>query len=543
MTEDPNMPEPKPKPSVVDRDEIRRQVVARAGEESRERPGGGSGSGGLPSNFVMQCFRANELGDGVLYARLHRGQFLYVKKMSQWLRWTGHHWELDIMERHKAAVENVVRAYEAEAARLREELSTAAGDKAAEAAINRQLSALRKRVDDLRGRQRRGAVIDFAHSCDVALAIAGDEIDTKPWLLPCANGVINLRAGELEAGRPEDYLLTACPVEWSGIETPCPAWEAALLDMMDDDAEMVDFLRRLFGYALVGEVIHHIFVVLIGKGRNGKGTIVETIGEVLGTLSGSVRPELWLDNGHIQSSSGPTPDIMALKGKRVIFSSETNDGCRLSLAQVKRMTGNDTLRGRHPNDKYEQQFKPSHTPFLLTNNRPHADSNDFAFWERTYLIEFPFSYVDRPPKDISERRADPMLPKKLREEHAGILAWCVRGCLEWQAAGGLAPPLKVLNAVREYQRDEDVAADFAEECLVNAPGAYVTARQLYTVFEAWWRKSINNKPPKEKRFGTMMSRRYDKKKDGVIKYLGIDLSPAGAELLTKADGGQQMIRG
>ena len=199
------MQDPKPKPSVVDLDEIRRQVVARAGEESRERPGGGGGDGGLPSWFVRQCFQANELGDGVLYARLLRGKFLYVKKMAQWLVWTGHHWGLDIMERHKGAVEEVVKTYEAEAARIDKTLDELGKEdrKSAEAMIAR----IRERIDGksgLRSRGRRGAVIDYAHTCDVAIAIEGDELDTRPWLLPCANGVINLQSGELEPGRHEE---------------------------------------------------------------------------------------------------------------------------------------------------------------------------------------------------------------------------------------------------------------------------------------------------------------------------------------------------
>ena len=534
MTEEKDMPQPNPKPTIVDLEAIRRQVVERAGEESREKPGGGSGGGGVTGKFVMNCYYANELGDGVLYARIHMDKFVYVKKMGQWLAWGGHHWVIDVMDRHKAVVEAVVEAYESEARRLGDEIAAAGQDKNTANALQKAQDGMFARVRDLRTRKRRNNILDYAHSCDVALAIEGDEIDTNPWLLPCSNGVINLKTGELEAGRPRDYLLKACPVEWRGIDTPCETWEQALLDMMDDDPEMVAFLQRLFGYAMVGEVLHSIIIVMTGKGRNGKSTIVEIMGEVLGPLAGAVRSEMLLDQSRIQSSRGPTPDIMALKGLRVAFASETDDGCRVSPSRVKWLTGKDTLAGRNPHDKYEQQFKPSHTLFLLTNHKPHAPADDFAFWERVVLVPFNLSFVDRPPRDgTDERRADPHLYAKLKEELPGILAWMVKGCLIWQEMG-LAPPIKVKEAISEYQRDEDIIADFADACLIMDEDEWVTATQLYVVFEIWWKANVNNTPPKQKRFGTLMGRRFEKKKDGVVKYFGIRLSPDGQEMLAGA---------
>jgi len=525
-----------PKTPVVDLEEIRRRVVERAGDESADKPGGGSGGGGLPSSFVRECYFANELGDGVLYARLHRDKFIFVKKMAQWMAWSGHHWAIDVMDRHKAAVEAVVEAYDAEAARLGEEIDAKAGDKAAVSSLQKSQEGIYKRIREIRTKARRNNILDYAHSCDVSLAIEGDEIDTRPWLLPCANGVLNLETGELEPGRPKDYLLKACPVAWKGIDAPCETWERVLLEMMDDDPEMVAFIQRLFGYALVGEVLQSIIVVMTGKGRNGKSTIVEILGEVLGPLAGAVRSEMLLDQSRIQSSRGPTPDIMALKGLRVAFASETDDGCRVSPSRVKWLTGKDTLAGRNPHDKYEQQFKPSHTLFLLTNHKPHAPADDFAFWERVVLVPFNLSFVDRPPKDDTERRADPRLYDKLKKELPGILAWMVRGCLVWQETG-LAPPVKVKEAVNEYQRDEDIIADFVDECLEHDDGEWVAGASLYLVFSAWWKKNVNNKPPKNKRFGTLMGRRYEKKKDGVIKYLGLRFSSEGHAYLNQAKDG------
>ncbi len=50
-------------------------------------------------------------------------------------------------------------------------------------------------------------------------------------------------------------------------------------------------------------------------------------------------------------SNAPSPEIMALKGGRIVFASETDNGCRISPLEVKWLTGNDVLCARNPHDK------------------------------------------------------------------------------------------------------------------------------------------------------------------------------------------------
>ena len=44
------------------------------------------------------------------------------------------------------------------------------------------------------------------------LAILPSQFDADPWLLNCANGTINLRTGELQPHRREDFITMLCPV-------------------------------------------------------------------------------------------------------------------------------------------------------------------------------------------------------------------------------------------------------------------------------------------------------------------------------------------
>ena len=490
----------------------------------------------IDSAFVLDCLYKNELGDGELFKKLYHAHFVFNKSMDCWMVWGGHHWRLDKMDQAQAMVEGVANTYQAEARKIALKKNKLMGENKPHNDMDKTLKLLNRRIEALRSNTRRNNCLLFAHTSENPIAIDGSEIDQKPWLLPCGNGVINLKNGQLEAGRQQDYLLKASTINYPelGLNAAYPAenipenegiklWENTLFEIFSGNQTLVDFLRRVCGYALVGEVSESILVVMSGKGRNGKSMIIETISKVMGLLSGAIRSEMLLDQFRMSSSAGPTPDIMALRGLRMAFASETDDGCKISPSRVKWLTGNDTITGRNPHDKYEVHFTPSHTLFLLTNHKPHAPADDFAFWERMILFPFELSFVDRKPKAENELRSDTNLSKKLEKILPEILAWMVRGCLEWQKDGRLIRPTIIKNAVSEYQKDEDSVGDFIEQCCVIGPNYEVTFAALYTVFEKWWSENVSKRVPLKKRFGQWLGKRFEKVKRGNIWYLGVGL--------------------
>ena len=63
------------------------------------------------------------------------------------------------------------------------------------------------------------------HNIIETCMIPSDRIDADPYLLACANGVVDLRLGELRPGEPKDYITKSSPVEWQDLHAPAPAWE------------------------------------------------------------------------------------------------------------------------------------------------------------------------------------------------------------------------------------------------------------------------------------------------------------------------------
>ena len=488
---------------------------------------GGPGSGGLDPGFILACLRTNSLGDAELFKAIHHGRFVFCKNMDVWLIWTGHHWKIDNMGAALAGVEDVAATYEAEAGRIRRE---AAGidDRDRYKQMMSTVRDLEKRAVQLRGDNRRTACLKFAHTSERPLAIEGDALDANPWLLACANGVVELRTGRFRPGRPDDWLCRASPVAWEGLDTPCPRWDKALMEIHDDDDMVVGFMQTLYGMAIIGKVIEKVFPVLTGPGGdNGKTTEIEAIAHVLGPLAGPISSDM-LVAGVRQSSSGPTPEIMALKGLRLAYASETEAGAKLSTAKIKWITGKDKLTGRWPNDKFPITFAPAHTLFMMSNFKPKADSEDKALWSRVINVPYDIRFVrDRAPKADNEKQADPGLDVALHKESPGILAWLVRGCLRYIRQGRLIKPPRVVKESEEYRTDQDNFGAFIEYCCLTGPIEEHTcgASELYDVFYQWWVRYVGKYPPKQRTFGSYLKPRFESRKEGgLFRYYGISIN-------------------
>ncbi|MBW2675348.1 MAG: DNA primase [Deltaproteobacteria bacterium] len=487
----------------------------------------------ITSEYLHDCLFANALGDGTLYATLFRNRFLYLKNKQEWYEWNGHFWQRDIMNRSLASVEILARHYLGEYKKIAgqiAELVSKGGepDKDKLKKLAQKQRDILKRVSQLRDDKRRTACLKFAHTIENPLAISGEEMDLKPMLFPCANGVINLETGRIKPGHPADYLTLASPVEFQGIDEPASLWEKSILEIFNGDKEMVAYLQRLFGYTITGQIHEKVFPVFYGRGGwNGRSLIVETINYIMGTLAGSVPAEMLLSSKYVKAASGPSPDIMSIKGIRMAFASETDEGQRFSASKVKWLTGKDELVGRSPHDKYPTRFQPTHKLFLMTNSQPAAPPNDKSFWERLHLIPFDISFVNRDPQESHERRAILDLDQQILKEAPGILAWLVRGCLLWQKHG-LMPPRKVTDATELYRKNEDLLADYIDECCHREPGANEKASNLYSRFVSWYHANIGTKERSGTWFGKQLSQKYEKSKiKGCVTYHGIMLSDRG----------------
>jgi putative DNA primase/helicase len=520
-----------PETSTQTIEQIRNQVNERVREEEEYLvdPAPTPAADLVTGDLVAQCLANNERGDGILYATMQRDRFVFVKNAQGWMEWAGHHWQIDKSDRHMTAVEEVAVAYLNEALKLNKPIERAedkkakaverekkakkekneTGEAAAKeeiAAADLELSSLKeqkkayiRRVERLRSLRGARNCAEWAHMVEDPLAIIGDEIDQHPWLLPCDNGVVDLRTGELTPGRPVDYLVKAIPIGYPGFDAKCPEWDAFMASIHPDQ-EIRDFIQRMMGYAITGFTTEQFIACFTGGGGNGKGVLFNTIMACLGDLSWRIQPELILEQKTTRSSSGASPDILALHGRRFVVASETGENRKISAERVKELTGSDILNGRLLYDKFETNFKPTHTLFLQTNHIPKGIAKDHSLRRRLLLIHFPFFFVQDPEAEAKKdtqladkyRKADPGLEARLQKELPGVLAWLVRGCAMWQK-DGLKPPPQIMASVEELRYSEDLLDQFIDTRCELEDDYELTFKHIYDCFKSWFEEAIDER--------------------------------------------------
>jgi putative DNA primase/helicase len=318
------------------------------------------------------------------------------------------------------------------------------------------------------------------------------DFDRDPYLLNVSNGTIDLKTGVLRPHRKEDLVTKLAPVEYDAA-AEAPTWDQFLKEIMNGVEALVRFLQLAVGYSLTGLTIEQVLFILYGTGANGKSTLLTIISEALGDYAMATPVETLL----IKRDGAISNDVARLVGARFVTASEVADNRRLDESLVKQLTGGDPITARFLHREFFE-FTPSFKLFLAANHTPRIRGTDEAIWRRIRLIPFEVT--------IPERQRDKKLLEKLRPELPGILAWAVRGCLDWQASGDLEVPGEVRVATAAYRAEEDVIAGFLEDCCFVAPHLKVRSSDLYAAYIPWC-KDMGEAPCSQKLLGRQLSER------------------------------------
>jgi putative DNA primase/helicase len=343
-------------------------------------------------------------------------------------------------------------------------------------------------------------------------------LDQDPWLLNCANGTLDLRTGTLREHDQADLITKLCPTSYDPSAT-CPEWDRFVIQIVKQ--EISEFLQRYFGYGLTGDVREQILAICHGKGANGKSTLFTAYTEMLGT-DYAIKCDKSLITA--KKHAGHSTERMDLFGKRFVITSETEEGEKLAESMIKDLTGGEVIRGRRMKED-SWQYSPTHKIILGTNHKPDISGTDHAIWRRTRLIPFDVIFWD-PDKGESgppELQQNKGLAQVFERNHPAILAWAVRGCLDWQR-DGLRAPEAVNAATADYRMAQDrLSAFIADRCETSSLAQIrCKAKALYEAYKKWCEESACD-PVSMTAFGTRMKERFKSISSNGTWYIGIHL--------------------
>ena len=467
-----------------------------------------------PIDYRLAFSPRNDIGNAERLLERVGDEVMWVEALG-WLVWNNRHWDL------KAGKTRVRQLAVDTANRIFDEV-TAVQDAPKDKQPGREFAVEHLKWARSSGDSRRlsgmlGVAADFRTRTP-------EELDSDPLLLNVANGTLPLEGAceDLRPHRREDLLTKIVDIPFDPTAT-CPTFRT-FLDRVLPDREVQDFMQRSLGYALTGEIGEQCMWLLHGAGANGKSTLIDLVARILGPYAASI-PFASLVSDERKRGSEATPDLARLPGARMVRASEPRKGVKLGEDTVKQIPGGEPLTVRHLNKDFFE-FLPSFKLFVSVNHLPTITGNDEGIWRRIHKVPFLVT--------IPKEERDPKLGDKLWAERAGVLNWLLDGCRMW-LDGRLRPPAAVAEATRKYRTESDALGQFTSSWVERAEGCYVQATRLYEAYQLWCEGNAVE-PMSLTLFGRMLVERgFEKEKQGVMVYLGLQLTQQALDEMQERD--------
>ncbi|PGW24526.1 DNA primase [Bacillus thuringiensis] len=388
-------------------------------------------------------FKLTEMGNAERIAYEYGHVIKYINDVG-WYIWDGKRWKVDTKKEIERITAKVLR-------------SLSKSDDEAEAKWSRMCERRNIRMNSIK---------------DLMPLVPGErgDFDTHKYLLNVENGIVDLKTGKLQQHDRELGLTKITNIAFDE-NAKCPEWLNFLDQIFQGDKELAEYMQRLIGYSLTGEITEQIMVFLIGGGSNGKSTFINIIKDIMGDYGRQAKSDTFIK----KKETGANNDIARLVGSRFVSAIESEDGEQLSEAFVKQITGGEPVLARFLRQEFFE-FIPEFKVFFTTNHKPVIKGVDEGIWRRIRLIPFNLQ--------LPKEKRDKKLPEKLSLEMPGILNWAIEGCLKWQQSG-LNDPSIVMKATGDYKEEMDILGPFMFECCFKREDVQVEAKDLYEVYANW----------------------------------------------------------
>lgn len=430
------------------------------------------------------------------FVALHGDDCRWCEVWRTWLVWDGKRWLRDESLRVKLKIEEVVRTLP----RLAREMDTDDAGKMLKFAAKSL-----NRIEQIETASRR------------RLPVMPDVFDRDPELLNCANGVVNLRTGEIAPHDRALMITRLAPVDYRP-DARSDRFDAFLERVLPDE-EVRGFVGRAAGYSITGYATEEVLFFPYGDSNTGKSTLLRAVQGVLGDYAATADFEALLEES---KASGAREQLARLRGRRYVLSVEIKESAKLAENILKWITGQDVVVARHLYG-HSFEFLPAFTLWIASNHRPRADSEDNAVWRRIHQL--PFDVV------IPESDRDPGLKTELSAGNPAVLAWAVAGAIEW-FRNGLGVPAAVKAATADYRESMNPLRPFFDERCTFAPGVFIGTTELWENYEQWADDSGIRYPLTRQQFSERVGKQpgVEKKRkrlpDGknVQAFIGVDLT-------------------
>jgi P4 family phage/plasmid primase-like protien len=286
------------------------------------------------------------------------------------------------------------------------------------------------------------------------------------------NGLLDWNAGVLHPHDPAVLSTAQLPVAWNP-HAQADAFRRFLSEVLPG---CETFVEELFGYALYPGLPIHVAVLCLGRGRNGKSTLLRVLRALLGEDNCSSVSLQALGENRFAAAH--------LYGKLANVCGDLDARAIKRTDIWKQVTGEDTIMAEH---KYRDpfQFKSHALQLFSANEAPISADQTDAWFDRWIILPFEQRFA------ADGHKPDVHLTAKLTtpDELEGVLVLAIEGLRRLMTRGAFDKPEPIRRAGDRYrERLDTVRAFITEECTL-APNVWIARSELYEHYSDYCRRS------------------------------------------------------
>jgi P4 family phage/plasmid primase-like protien len=301
--------------------------------------------------------------------------------------------------------------------------------------------------------------------------------DSKAEIVIFSNGVLCVCGFNSETPLNKKKLNNFSPNQNYTIGIPhqfkprarCPNFNAFVGQILPKESHPL--LKQIMGYLLIPSTKYRRFFIFVGKGANGKSTLIDVIIAMLGRKNVSHQSLHRIAENRFASAE--------LYGKLANTYADLDSGDIKSTGLLKQIVAGDALDFEH---KFKNPFSAPVTARLLfsANTIPAIREESKAIEDRLIILEFPNRFeASQQVKGLVD-----MLTK--RNEMEGIITqWALPGLQSLLEKGEFDIPNRSKELQANYRKQTDPFIDFADQRIETVPEAFANRKELYNEYRSW----------------------------------------------------------
>lgn len=293
--------------------------------------------------------------------------------------------------------------------------------------------------------------------------------DSTERLVAFEDGLVDPRTGDVQPRSWRYFTLTHIAARMSGEARQPVRWMRFLEEVFADPASR-DLLQEWMGYLVSGDVRRHKGLMMIGKRRSGKGTILAICEALVGGETGS-----------FATSMPALTEPFGLEGaigKSLLTIGDLRASAREAASATQKLLeiiGGDSL---YVNRKGRSAVttKLASRVMVASNSMPRLYDDAAVIESRFLLLRMTRSFAGHEDLDLLE---------DLLAELDGIMRWAMDGYRRLEQAGSFTVPETDHEDRSELRTNSAPISEFIEDACIPTDGPGVTRTDAWSAYVNW----------------------------------------------------------